>query len=84
MKDKVIFKILHDEVIALFPEIPWHGSLITSYMHVGQHSGAHKDLLEELKPATTEQYADLEKELTDSMGYKLEVQNVASQSIGAR
>ena len=75
MKTNVIFKKREDgQIIALFPDddpLDLHGN-ITSYMHVGQHSGASPDLLFELESASPEEYKDLKEEL-ESIGYKLKI-----------
>ena len=62
------------EVIALFPTEAWNrfDETITSYMHIGQHGGAHPDLIEELEVATAEEYKALETEL-NNIGYQVEV-----------
>jgi len=85
MKTKVIFKIATfppfeadeqpvKELIALFPEIPEKQGLILSYSKVGQHSPAHPHFLNS-PDADFEQYKDLYFELTNSVGYNLEVLN---------
>lgn len=64
----VNFRVFDDgDVIALWPEVSAPG-LISSYMHVGQHSGASADLIKELRAATAEEKADLAAEL-QSIGY---------------
>lgn len=73
MKTNVVFKKWEDgQIIALFPDEPFdiHNEFITSYMHVGQHSGASRDLLYELDDASIEEYKNLKEELL-SIGYKL-------------
>ena len=56
------------EVIALFPDL-YHNermygkSQITAYLHVGQHCAARADLIDDLEPATPEEYAELLAEL---------------------
>ena len=59
------------EVIALFTE-EHYSFYIGSYMHIGQHSSASPDLLEELEDATPEEYAALRDELV-SIGYTLNI-----------
>lgn len=64
----VSFRVFDDgDVIALWPEVSAPG-LISSYMHVGQHSGASADLIKELRAATVEEKAALAAELR-SIGY---------------
>ena len=67
------------DVIALFPKLlegqDVHGNqFILSYMHIGQHGGASDDLIDDLSPATADEYSDLKAELS-SIGYELEVQS---------
>lgn len=82
---KVIFKIATfepfeadeqpiKEVIALFPDEVDQNNFILSYMHVGQHSQAHKDFLNS-PDADFSKYVDLYFELTNLVGYNLEVLN---------
>ena len=78
MKTNVVFKKFADgDVIALFPDYKcqeMHGeTMIDSYMHEGQHSHSHIDLLEELEDATTTEYKELFEELTNLIGYELNV-----------
>jgi len=82
MKTRVKFVLLEGEVIAIFPDVVDHIKFdiscrevkyLKSYMHVGQHSGCHPELLENA-PATPEQYAALKKELeSEPFNYELEV-----------
>lgn len=80
MSDLVTFRKFTDgDVIALFPKLfesqDVHGNqFILSYMHIGQHGGASDDLIDDLSPATADEYSDLKAELT-SIGYELEVQS---------
>ena len=71
--DIVVFRKFKDdnEVIALFPLIDWDEKYCTSYMHVGQHSGAdYFGLITDTEPASADEYAELKKEL-ESIGYIL-------------
>lgn len=82
MKEKVKVKFLIEgengdstfEIIAVFPEIR-DGDFLMCYAHLGQHSNAHIDYVNELKPATAQQYRELESELTNLVGYDLEILN---------
>ena len=72
---KVVFKMLQDEVIAIFPnnlysEELYGKTMVDSYMHIGQHSACSVELLNELQNASAEQYKDLKNEL-QTIGYKL-------------
>lgn len=66
-KTPVVFRMMQGECIALFPGFE-NGKYIQSYMHVGQHSDACPELINELKPATKKQYSDLLNELIQ-LGY---------------
>lgn len=64
-------KFPEGDVIALWDEgdlTPW----ISSYMHVGQHGEASADLVDSLDKATSEEYADLMKEM-QGRGYEINV-----------
>lgn len=77
-KTKVIFRIWPKsqggDVIALFPQEPGTNQVMTclSYQHTGQHGAASVDLGRELRLATPEEYADLQRELI-GLGYNLDV-----------
>jgi len=61
-------KFPEGDVIALFPDLPATPPYITSYQHIGQHSDASIELLQDLPRATSVEYAPLLKEL-NSIGY---------------
>lgn len=72
---KVMFKIIDDEVIAIFPDNIYNKKLygkkmVDSYMHIGQHSGCSVELIDELQDASFDQYKNLKNEL-ETIGYKL-------------
>lgn len=72
---KVVFKMIGDEVIAIFPnnlysEVLYGNTMVDSYMHVGQHSACAVELIDELPYASQEQYKDLKIEL-EQIGYNL-------------
>lgn len=70
-KTKVVFRIFKGELTALFPEQIHHGSLITCYSHVGQHSSAdYRYIMQNSKAASALEYTSLYDELT-SLGYNL-------------
>jgi hypothetical protein len=65
------------DVIAIMPDAckrnnVRYGPMCMSYMHVGQHSECTLSMLDELEPATPEEYAELRREL-EGIGYKIEV-----------
>lgn len=80
-KTTVIFrKWKNGEIIALFPYEIWNRSDITSYMHVGQHSGAcYGGCIRETKLAKPNEYEPLKKEL-ETIGYNLEVREKYNHS----
>jgi hypothetical protein len=62
------------DIMALFPDEPDGPSLITSYMHVGQHGPAHRRLIMELESATPDEYVSLKRELESApFNYTFEV-----------
>jgi hypothetical protein len=65
-------KFNNGDIIAVFPYEIWIDSLVTSYMHVGQHSPAVWFINQSTKAATPEEYADLKAEL-ERIGYELKV-----------
>ena len=75
-KTIVVFRKFKDgEIIALFPDIPeTYPGDCQSYLHVGQHGAANYAYLVRYitTPATPEEYADLQEELT-SIGYNLDI-----------
>jgi hypothetical protein len=79
-KTKVVFKMLQDEAIAIFPDNLYNEQLygktmVDSYMHIGQHSACSIELIDELEDASEEQYKDLKIEL-EEIGYNLELKNM--------
>jgi hypothetical protein len=62
------------EIGAFFPEEPQSFNTILCYAHVGQHSGASRDYMKSLEPATKNEYQSLLDEL-QSIGYELEIIN---------
>lgn len=71
-KTKVVFRTYKDgEVIALFPDIDEGNYYCMSYMHIGQHGAAdYSGVIRDTKPASPEQYKDLQREL-ENIGYSL-------------
>jgi len=61
-------KFPEGDIIALFPEKLEGYPYLTSYQHIGQHSDASEELLDELEAATPEEYKPLLEELK-SLGY---------------
>ena len=59
----IAFRLLEEEVIALFPKIPFDGNgNITSYQHISQHAAANPELIN-LPRAKPNQYQELLQEL---------------------
>ena len=78
-KTDVIFRVDNTKdwkgtIFALLPhEVCDYSGNVTSYQHVGQHSGAdYRGCIATSKPATPEQYADLKAEM-ESLGYNFNV-----------
>lgn len=73
-KTKVVFrKWPEGDILALFPEIDEGNYKCSSYMHIGQHSGAdYTGCIQSTKAAIPEEYADLKREL-EGLGYDLDV-----------
>ena len=70
---RVAFRIEgKDDVCAVFPDDKNLSGLMACYAHIGQHSYCNWDWYRKTKPATSEQYADLKKEL-EKIGYVLKV-----------
>lgn len=59
------------DIIALWEEDSSH-KWISSYMRIGQHGEASRDLIHELEPASKEEYESLLREL-GSIGYDVVV-----------
>lgn len=81
MTTKVLYKMLDDEVIALFPREPGDMNAYRtclSYMHNGQHSAASLELCAN-PTARPDQYAPLHAEL-ESLGYHLTVGKRATRA----
>jgi len=74
MKTKVVFRKFKDgEIIALFPYEFWQDFFVSSYMHVGQHSGAeYTGIIRTTKPANEQEYKPLFDELVN-IGYDLQI-----------
>jgi len=81
LKTRVAFRILPEpdyfgcprsNVIALFPDEQWgyKKGEIASYMRLGQHAPARASYVEELQPATPDEYAGLLAELRSIYEYK--------------
>ena len=71
--EKVIFKLIDNSVIALFPDLVWDSKgSIASYMHIGQHGGANPQLIKDYPDASIEQFQDLKNELIN-IGYELDI-----------
>lgn len=83
-KDKVIFKKFDNgDVIAVFPEIPFNQNVhndCMSYMHIGQHGACSLSVMQDLEPATPDEYCSLQSELY-SIGYTLKVIRRISQKM---
>lgn len=76
VKIKVIFRMLGEDVLALFPEVPGTNDprSCNSYMHKGQHGACrnYANCVKGTRAATPHEYAELAAELR-SIGYELEI-----------
>ena len=63
-----VFALFPDQVYARDPKI------VTCYTHIGQHSACSLSYASECKEATVKQYADLYYELTNCIGYNLDIE----------
>jgi len=75
-KTDVVFRKFSDgDIIAIMPhEVCDHSGNVTSYMHVGQHSGAdYGHIIRSTKLATYEEYVNLLNELQDCFGYNFNI-----------
>ena len=65
------------EITAVFPQLKYNkrlygNNMITSYAHIGQHTGACKEWIKETESANESEYSDLKQEL-ESIGYNLKI-----------
>lgn len=65
----------YEDVLAVFPEIDEGNNRCQCYRHVGQHGTTSFDYYKSLPKATKEQYMSLYNELTNQIGYNLNVMN---------
>lgn len=70
MKNRVMFRLLEGELIALLLDEPANRGMVLCYQHIGQHGEGTVDLVNRTKPAKL--YQALLAELT-SIGYDLRV-----------
>ena len=80
MKTKTVFLYnkKNDDLFALFIEFNEVKECLyfdTCYSHIGQHSSIHIDYIKECRFAFPEEYEDLKNELTNLVGYDLQVFN---------
>lgn len=66
---------LDDDVLAVFPELEGRIGEYLCYRHLGQHGSVSSDYYNSLSRATKEQYMPLYNELTNQIGYNLNVIN---------
>jgi len=70
------------DVFAYFPEESYSDKYKTGYAHVGQHTAVDPNYAAESRPATPEEYQELQAEL-EGIGYNLEVLNGMQETTGA-
>lgn len=70
MKTRVLFRMLQDECIALFPDIPGTNNPYSclNYMHIGQH-GIGPCSIDGTRKVKLEEYSALKQEL-ENLGYR--------------
>jgi hypothetical protein len=69
----VVFRVFPaGDVIAIFPSEDYGRGQVMSYQHTGQHGGASRELIKELRSASRKEYGPLLAELK-SIGYCLHV-----------
>lgn len=78
MKTKVIFLVNENygefpDIFAFFPEENELDDCRLSYSHIGQHSSCCFEYAKESRLATKEEYKNLYNELTNLVGYDLEI-----------
>lgn len=70
---RVIFrKFAEGDIIALLPDYPANPGRIMSYMRIGQHAEADREIIANTRPAMPEEAQSLLRELVSIYG-KLEV-----------
>lgn len=68
----IAFRVFEEgDVIAIFVD-ERHGDNCQSYQHIGQHAECSTYLLDELAPATADEYIPLLNEM-ESIGYEVNV-----------
>ena len=74
-KVKFLIDNTYGDVFALFPDQVFakDPKIVTCYEHIGQHSACTLFYASECKEATVKQYADLYNELTNCVGYNLDI-----------
>ena len=82
MKTKVLFLVNEYEengdLFAFFPEELYNGydkDIKVCYSHIGQHSACYDDYANSSREAKRDEYSGLLYELTNLIGYDLEVLN---------
>lgn len=72
----IVYKESNDDLFAFFPEMNAYdddSGFKTSYSHIGQHSACGTGYFKECKDATFPKAFELYKELTEQVGYNLEM-----------
>lgn len=64
-----LFALFLDEILMNYPDT------FECYSHIGQHGSVHFKYIKESRVATFEEYQSLYNELTQLVGYNLEVLN---------
>lgn len=72
----IVIKESNDDLFAFFPEqnaYDDNSGFKTSYCHIGQHGACGPGYFKECKDATFPRAFELYKELTETVGYELEM-----------
>lgn len=65
-------KFPEGDIIAFISDYPCNDGMVMSYQHIGQHSEASIELIDELEMASEDEYKDLLNELRN-IGYDVNV-----------
>lgn len=60
----VVYRLIQNEVLAVFPTVPARPGRLACYAHIGQHSEADSAYARSGRLATESEYRDLHAELT--------------------
>ena len=70
--ERVQYRMLGNECIAILPDQPANPGRYLSYMRIGQHGECSRNIYTRARLATPDEYASLHAELTN-IGYALRI-----------